>query len=49
MVTKSDPESVDSISYVTSIPVVRLLTLLTDMEFDGLVERHPGNRFIAIG
>ena len=49
MVTKSDPESVDSISYGTSIPVVRLLTLLTDMEFDGLVERHPGNRFLAIG
>ncbi len=49
LVKQSNPSSIDTIAYETSISVVKVMTLLSDMEFDGLIQRHPGNRYIAIG
>lgn len=43
-----DPQSVDTISYQCSLSIVNVMTLLPDMEFEGLVQRHPGNRYVAI-
>ena len=45
--TQSDPLSLDAIYGLTKIPVAHLMSALTDMEFDGIVIRHPGNRFSA--
>lgn len=41
----ADPATVDSIHAATSIPVSRLMSILTEMEFDGIIIRQPGNRF----
>lgn len=48
LIAKGDPVSVDTIAYETSISVVQVMTLLADMEFEGLVRRHPGNRYMAL-
>ncbi len=39
------PQTMDAIASGTQLSIVKVMTLLTDMEFDGLVIRHPGNRF----
>lgn len=41
----SDPMHLDRIHQLTLIPVGTLLSILGEMEFDGIVIRHPGNRF----
>ncbi|MDE7081345.1 MAG: DNA-processing protein DprA [Muribaculaceae bacterium] len=42
------PRLPDEIHHHTSIPMPRLIALLSDLEFDGLLLRHPGNRYTAI-
>lgn len=42
---EKDPLQVDRIQHLTQIPVSRLLSILGEMEFDGIVIRHPGNRY----
>lgn len=46
--SNSDPVAVDAIRHRTGIPVQELMSLLSEMEFDGIVERLPGNRFTVI-
>lgn len=42
-----EPEAVmlDRLHQLTQIPVAHLMSLLSEMEFDGMVIRHPGNRY----
>lgn len=40
-----DPMQLDRIHQLTLIPVGNLMSILGEMEFDGIVIRHPGNRF----
>lgn len=44
----SDPMPLDSLRERTGIMVHELMALLGEMEFDGLVERLPGNRFVIV-
>lgn len=48
MKANGGPVSMDSIAHATSIPIFQVMTIMTDMEFDGLAVRHPGNRYEAI-
>ncbi len=41
----SDPLVIDRLHMLTMIPVNRLMAVLGEMEFDGIVIRHPGNRY----
>lgn len=41
----TSPLQMDQLVYETGIPVSKLLSLLGDLEFDGIIMRHPGNRF----
>lgn len=41
-----DPMPLDVIREHTGIPVSELMSLLGEMEFDGLIQRLPGNRYI---
>lgn len=43
--SQNEPLSLDALYGLTRIPVAQLMSALTDMEFDGIVIRHPGNRF----
>lgn len=40
-----NPMSVDTLHTATSIPVAEIMSLLGEMEFDGIVLKHPGNRY----
>lgn len=40
-----DPMQIDRISHLTGIPIPTLMSVLADLEFDGIVTRHPGNRY----
>lgn len=40
-----EPMQVDRLHQITLIPVARLMSTLGEMEFDGIVIRHPGNRY----
>lgn len=40
-----DPMHLDRIHQLTLIPVGKLLSILGEMEFDGMIVKHPGNRF----
>ncbi len=40
-----EPMQADSIHTQTLIPMPRLMSALGEMEFDGIIIRHPGNRF----
>ena len=42
------PRLPDEIHHHTGIPVSRIIALLSDLEFDGVLLRHPGNRYAAI-
>lgn len=44
----SEPMPIDAIRERTGLPIHSLMTSLGDMEFDGIVERLPGNRFSLI-
>lgn len=39
------PMQADIIAEATGLPIGMLLTTLTEMEFEGIIVRHPGNRF----
>lgn len=43
--TSGSPLLVDQIFQISRIPVSSLMSLLGEMEFDGIVIRHPGNRY----
>lgn len=43
-----EPMPVDSLRERTGIPIHELMAMLGEMEFDGVIERLPGNRFSAI-
>ncbi len=40
------PTDFDTISYASGFPVARLLSILTELELEGLVEQLPGKRYI---
>lgn len=40
-----EPLQIDRISHITGIPIPTLMSVLADLEFDGIVTRHPGNRY----
>lgn len=42
-----DPMQLDRLHALTLIPISRLMSALGEMEFDGIIIRHPGNRFSA--
>lgn len=42
---KSEPQSVDSIHDNTRLSVATVIATLSEMEFNGIVMRHPGNRY----
>lgn len=42
---QSDKVSLDTLHALTHIRVPELMSTLTDMEFDGIIIRHPGNRY----
>lgn len=45
---ESDPLTTDAIHYKTGLPVRRIMELLTDMEFDGILARGAGNRYSLV-
>lgn len=40
-----EPVQMDQILYQTGIPVSKLMAMLSELEFDGIIVKHPGNRF----
>ncbi|MCH5228293.1 MAG: DNA-processing protein DprA [Muribaculaceae bacterium] len=40
-----DPMQIDHLVQLSGIPVSKLLGLLNELEFDGIIFRHPGNRY----
>ena len=40
-----DPVQIDLLVQQTGISASKLLIILTELEFDGIIMRHPGNRF----
>lgn len=42
---EASPCSLDAIHSATRIPVAELMAMLTELEFDGVIIRHPGNRY----
>ena len=43
-----DPMTIDAIFAKTGIKIPLLTSTLTEMEFDGIVFRHPGNRYSTV-
>ena len=41
----SSPLQIDQIVAKSGIPVARLIALLNELEFDGIIMRYPGNRY----
>lgn len=40
-----EPLSIDTLHALTRVRVPELMSTLTEMEFDGIIIRHPGNRY----
>lgn len=40
-----EPASLDRLHLLTRLPVAKIMAALSEMEFDSVVVRHPGNRF----
>lgn len=40
-----EPIHMDLIGYQSGIPITKLIALLGEMEFEGIIMRYPGNRF----
>lgn len=40
-----EPIQIDRLHQITLIPMAQLIAVLGEMEFDGIVIRHPGNRY----
>ena len=45
----SDPLQLDAIVHATGLPINVVMSQLGELEFDGVVLRHPGNRYSLIG
>ena len=45
--SRMTPVSADEIVHSIGIPASKLLSALNDLEFEGIIVRHPGNRFSA--
>lgn len=43
---KNNPVSVDNICVATNIPVGQLIAALSEMEFEGIIVKYPGNRYL---
>ncbi len=41
----SEPMAIDELHVATRISIASLLGLMTELEFDGVVMKHPGNRY----
>lgn len=41
----AEPVPLDALCARTGLPVHQMMSVLGEMEFDGIVERHPGNRY----
>lgn len=48
LASKAKPLAADAIFTETRIPMPRLMALLTEMEFEGILLRHPGSRYSII-
>lgn len=42
------PRQLDGVVMAAGLPVARVMAILSEMEFDGLLLRHPGNRYSVI-
>lgn len=42
---EEEPRGIDAIHLATGVPVPSIISLLSEMEFDAIIMRHPGNRF----
>ncbi|MCH5225623.1 MAG: DNA-processing protein DprA [Muribaculaceae bacterium] len=42
---ESEPVQTDRLVHLTGIPASKLVSLLGELEFDGIIIRYPGNRF----
>lgn len=42
---KSEPATIDTLHSLTQITIAELKSTLIDLEFDGIVNRYPGNRY----
>ena len=42
---ESEPCHIDQIRVFTELAMPKVMAALSEMEFDGIVIRHPGNRF----
>lgn len=40
-----NPLQIDQLVHQTGLPVHKLTSILNELEFDGIIMRHPGNRF----
>lgn len=40
-----EPVQIDQLTHLTGIPIAKLTGLLSELEFEGIIMRHPGNRF----
>lgn len=41
----SEPLQLDQLVVMTGFPASKMMTLLSDLEFEGIILRHPGNRY----
>ena len=41
----SEPMQIDRLAHLTGLPIAKLSVILSELEFDGVIIRHPGNRF----
>ncbi len=41
----AEPLNVDAIHHFTNVPISQLMPVLTELEFDGVISRIPGNRY----
>ena len=46
--SSDQPLTTDAIRALTGIPVGVVISALTELEFEGLILRHPGNRYSTV-
>lgn len=46
LAASTDPLGIDTLHSITGYPVATLMAQLGDMEFEGLIVKYPGNRFL---
>lgn len=42
---KAEPMSLDALHALSTLAIPKIMSILTELEFDGIVTRLPGNRF----